>query len=140
MLAIKGLEGIVLVGLGDGNIPSDQGDFLRKARAKGIVVVGSSYVGFGKVTHNYNNLDDKFDLVSSGTLSPEKAGIFLQLCLKRIIFKRFKNYSIDFSKLINKSCFILLISFLLNGDKLKEKNATTIMSNTYHQKELSIVI
>ena len=81
VLAIKGLEGIVLAGLGDGNIPSDQGDFLRKARAKGIVVVGSSYVGFGKVTYKYNNLDDKFDLVSSGTVSPEKARIFLQLCL-----------------------------------------------------------
>ena len=53
VLAIKGLEGIVLAGLGDGNIPSDQGDFLRKARAKGIVVVGLSYVGFGKVTNNY---------------------------------------------------------------------------------------
>ena len=81
MLAIKGLEGIVLADLGDGNIPSDQGDFLRKARAKGIVVVRLSYIGFGKVTHNYNNLDDKFDLVSSGTLSPEKARIFLQLGL-----------------------------------------------------------
>lgn len=31
VLAIKGLEGIVLADLGDGNIPSDQGDFLRKA-------------------------------------------------------------------------------------------------------------
>ncbi|MDE4953427.1 asparaginase, partial [Francisella tularensis subsp. holarctica] len=41
----------------------------------------SSYVGSGKVTHNYNNLDDKVDLVSSATLSPEKARIFLQLCL-----------------------------------------------------------
>ncbi|MDE5031849.1 asparaginase, partial [Francisella tularensis subsp. holarctica] len=37
--------------------------------------------GSGKVTHNYNNFDDKFDLVSSATLSPEKAIIFLQLCL-----------------------------------------------------------
>ncbi|WP_043024608.1 asparaginase [Francisella tularensis] len=81
VLTIKGLEGIVLAGLGDGNIPSNQGDFLKKARAKGIVVVRSSYVGSGKVTHNYNNLDDKFDLVSSATLSPEKARIFLQLCL-----------------------------------------------------------
>ncbi|BCL53375.1 hypothetical protein JPFTNV_12600 [Francisella tularensis subsp. holarctica] len=81
VLTIKGLEGIVLAGLGDGNILSNQGDFLKKARAKGIVVVRSSYVGSGKVTHNYNNLDDKFDLVSSATLSPEKARIFLQLCL-----------------------------------------------------------
>lgn len=81
LLEIKDLKGIVLAGLGDGNIPSNQADFLKKTRAKGIVVVRSSYVGSGQITHNYNNLDDKFDLVSSGTLSPEKARIFLQLCL-----------------------------------------------------------
>lgn len=81
VLNIKGLKGIVLAGLGDGNVPSNQADFLKKARAKGIVVVRSSYVGSGKITHNYNGLDDKYDLISSGTLSPEKARIFLQLCL-----------------------------------------------------------
>ncbi|MDE5030120.1 asparaginase, partial [Francisella tularensis subsp. holarctica] len=38
VLTIKGLEGIVHAGLGDGNILYNQGDFLKKARAKGIVV------------------------------------------------------------------------------------------------------
>lgn len=85
VLTIKGLEGIVLAGLGDGNIPSNQGDFLKKARAKCIVVVRSSYVG-SKVTHNYNNLDDKFDLVSSATLSPEKSeNIFTVMFNKKLM-------------------------------------------------------
>ncbi|GAB4222400.1 MAG: asparaginase [Francisella sp.] len=81
ILKIKDLKGIVLAGLGNGNIPSNQSNFLKKARDKGIVIVRSSYVGSGKVTHNYKNLDTDFGLVSASTLSPEKARIFLQLCL-----------------------------------------------------------
>ncbi|MFV9972883.1 MAG: hypothetical protein AB8V06_00410 [Francisella endosymbiont of Hyalomma asiaticum] len=89
MLAIKGLDGIALVDLGDGNIPSDQGYFLRKERAKGIVVVRSSYIGFGKVTHNYNNLDDKFDLVSSGDSFARKGEDIFAIGLNKNTTKKF---------------------------------------------------
>mgnify|MGYP001943299865 CR=1 FL=1 len=83
IINIKGLKGIVLAGMGNGNIPSNQTEFLKRAREKGIIVVRSSYVGSGRVSFDYNNLDSQFDLVSSGILSPEKSRIYLQLCLTK---------------------------------------------------------
>ncbi|APC97334.1 ParB N-terminal domain-containing protein [Francisella frigiditurris] len=78
---IKDLKGIVIVEPGNGNIPSNQYYFLKKARDKGIVVVRSTFVRSGKVSKNYNDLDRRFDLVSSDILTPEKARIYLYLCL-----------------------------------------------------------
>ena len=53
-----------------------------KARKKGIVIVRSSRVGSGQVTHDYNNLDTTYGLVSANDL-PAKARILLMLSLTK---------------------------------------------------------
>ncbi|MDD3265889.1 MAG: type II asparaginase [Burkholderiales bacterium] len=77
------LKGIVIAGVGDGNIPSYEGSFLKKVRNKGIVIVRSSRVGSGTVTYDYNNLDTSFDLVNGNDLNPQKARILLMLALTK---------------------------------------------------------
>jgi L-asparaginase len=81
ILETSDLKGIVIAGVGDGNIPSYEKDFLLKARKKGIVIVRSSRVGSGEVTYDYNNLDTTYDLVAGNNLNPQKARILLMLSL-----------------------------------------------------------
>lgn len=83
VLETPGLKGIVIAGAGDGNIPSYEGDFLKKARSMGIVVVRSTRVGSGNVTYDYNNLDTQYDLVDADDLNPQKARILLMLSLMK---------------------------------------------------------
>lgn len=83
ILKTKDLKGIVIAGVGDGNIPSYEKDFLIKARKKGIVIVRSSRVGSGTVTEDYNNLDTTYDLISADNLNPQKARILLMLSLMK---------------------------------------------------------
>ncbi|RTL10999.1 MAG: type II asparaginase [Neisseriaceae bacterium] len=83
ILDTKNLKGIIIAGVGDGNIPSYEKDFLTKARKKGIVIVRSSHVGSGHVTYDYNNLDTTYGLVSGDDLSPSKARILLMLSLMK---------------------------------------------------------
>jgi L-asparaginase len=81
LLNTKDLKGIVIAGMGDGNIPNYESDFLIKARSKGIVIVRSSRVGSGKVSYDYNNLDSTYNLVCGNDLSPQQARILLMLSL-----------------------------------------------------------
>ena len=81
ILDTKGLKGLVIAGVGDGNIPSYEKDFLIKARKKGIVIVRSSRVGSGAVSYDYNNLDTTYDLIAGDNLNPQKARILLMLSL-----------------------------------------------------------
>jgi L-asparaginase len=81
VLETPDLKGIVIAGVGDGNIPSYESDFLKKARAMGIVIVRSSRVGSGDVTYDYNNLDSQYDLIDANELNPQKARILLMLSL-----------------------------------------------------------
>lgn len=83
VLETPGLKGIVIAGAGDGNIPSYEGDFLKKARSMGIVVVRSTRVGSGNVTYDYNDLDTQYDLVDANDLNPQKARILLMLSLMK---------------------------------------------------------
>lgn len=83
ILDTKNLKGIIIAGVGDGNIPSYEKDFLIKARKKGIVIVRSSRVGSGQVTYDYNNLDTTYGLVSGNDLTPAKARILLMLSLTK---------------------------------------------------------
>lgn len=92
ILETKDLKGIVIAGVGDGNIPNYEKDFLIKARKKGIVIVRSSRVGSGTVTEDYNNLDTTYDLISADNLNPQKARILLMLSLmKNNDLKEIKN-------------------------------------------------
>jgi L-asparaginase len=81
ILQDKKLKGLVIAGVGDGNIPSYAKDFLLKARKQGIVIVRSSSVGSGEVSYDYNNWDTSCDLIAGSDLNPEKARILLMLSL-----------------------------------------------------------
>lgn len=81
ILNTKDLKGIVIAGVGDGNIPSYEKDFLLKAKQKGIVVVRSSRVGAGEVSYDYNDLDTTYGLIAADNLNPQKARILLMLSL-----------------------------------------------------------
>ncbi|AUR51558.1 asparaginase [Aquella oligotrophica] len=81
ILKTKNLKGIVIAGVGDGNIPDYEKDFLINARKKGIVIVRSSRVGSGEVSYDYNNLDTTYDLIAGDDLNPQKARILLMLSL-----------------------------------------------------------
>lgn len=77
------LQGIVIAGMGDGNIPASLRDMLTRARSMGVVVVRSTRVGSGSVTPDYNNLDSTYGLISARALNPQKARILLMLTLTR---------------------------------------------------------
>lgn len=83
ILKTKNLKGIVIAGVGDGNIPNYEKDFLEKAHKQGIVIVRSSRVGSGEVSYDYNNLDSTYGLIAADNLNPEKARILLMLSLMK---------------------------------------------------------
>jgi len=83
LLETKDLKGIVIAGVGDGNIPSYEKEFLQAARKKGIVVVRSSRTGSGKVSYDYNNLDTTYGLIAGDNLPPAKARVLLMLSLMK---------------------------------------------------------
>ena len=74
-------QGLVLGGLGAGNLPQAWGTVLQKAKQKGVVIVRSTRLPSGAVTPNYNNLDENYGLIQSGYLSATKSRILLMLAL-----------------------------------------------------------
>ncbi|MDJ0950213.1 MAG: type II asparaginase [Alphaproteobacteria bacterium] len=82
--AIKaGARGIVIAGVGDGNMTDPALDALGKAAKDGIVVVRSARVGKGVVKRNIEVDDDKLGFVAAQELNPQKARILLQLALMK---------------------------------------------------------
>ncbi len=80
--AVKaGAAGIVHAGSGDGSVFSITKEGLLDARGKGVVVVRSSRVGSGVVTHTAE--DGIKGFVTADTLNPQKARILLMLSLTR---------------------------------------------------------
>ncbi len=77
----KGARGIVLAGMGDGNAPAAVIEALRKAAARGIVVVRSTRVGSGFVERNVENDDDALGFVASLDLNPQKARVLTRLLI-----------------------------------------------------------
>lgn len=73
--------GLVLAGMGAGNLPTRLGPALTLAKESGIPVVRSTRVPNGAVTPHYNNLDQSFGLIQSGYLSAVKSRILLTLAL-----------------------------------------------------------
>ena len=76
-----GATGIVIAGMGNGNIPADVAQTLADAVDAGITVVRSSRVGSGDVGANIEVDDDGFGFVASDQLNPQKSRVLLQLCL-----------------------------------------------------------
>jgi len=77
----KGAKGIVVAGVGNGNMNEASLRAAAHAARKGIVVVRSSRVVTGTVGRNVEVNDDELNLVASDELNPQKARILLMLAL-----------------------------------------------------------
>ena len=76
-----GSKGIVIAGVGNGNMTQPALDALAAQAKKGIVCVRSSRVTTGRVGRNVEVSDDKLGLVASDALNPQKARVLLRLAL-----------------------------------------------------------
>jgi L-asparaginase len=82
--AVKnGAKGIVVAGVGDGNMTSQALEVLKKAAASGVVVVRSTRLPMGLTLRNNEVNDDEMGFVASGELNPPKSRVLLQLALTR---------------------------------------------------------
>jgi L-asparaginase len=82
--AIKsGTKGIVVAGVGDGNMSKAALDALAKAAKSGVVVVRSTRLESGQVLRNNEVDDDKMGFVASGELNPGKSRALLTLALTK---------------------------------------------------------
>jgi len=79
--ATGGAKGIVIAGVGNGNMTKPALDALSDQAKKGIVGVRSSRVTTGQVGRNVEVEDDKLGLVASLGLNPQKARVLLRLAL-----------------------------------------------------------
>jgi L-asparaginase len=77
----NGAKGIVLAGVGNGNVNKASLDAAAKAAKKGVVVVRSSRVATGTVGRNVEVNDDELGFVASDELNPQKSRILLMLAL-----------------------------------------------------------
>jgi len=79
--AANGAKGIVIAGVGDGNMTAPAMEAVKQVIAKGVVVVRSSRVNGGIVRRNIEVNDDQIGTVTSMELNPGKARVLLQLAL-----------------------------------------------------------
>jgi L-asparaginase len=79
----NGAEGLVIAGVGDGNMTAQALDTLAGAAKQGTAVVRSTRLPSGMVLRNNEVSDDKLGLVASGELNPAKSRVLLQLALTR---------------------------------------------------------
>jgi L-asparaginase len=77
----NGAKGLVIAGVGDGNLTTPALEAVKRAIAKGTVVVRSSRVGEGVIRRNIEVSDDKIGTVASQELNPSKARVLLKLAL-----------------------------------------------------------
>jgi len=76
-----GAKGVVVAGVGNGNMTEAAVKTLAKHAKNGIVCVRSSRVTTGIVGRNVEVDDDKLGLVASLGLNPQKARVLLRLAL-----------------------------------------------------------
>ena len=79
--AARGTKGIVIAGVGNGNMNKASLEAAARAAKKGVVVVRSSRVATGSVGRNVEVNDDEMNFVASDELNPQKARILLILAL-----------------------------------------------------------
>jgi len=79
--AANGAKGIVIAGVGNGNMNKASVTAAANAVKKGVVVVRSSRVVTGSVGRNVELNDDELGFVASDELNPQKARILLTLAL-----------------------------------------------------------
>jgi L-asparaginase len=78
-----GAKGIVVAGVGDGNMPKAAVEALGRAVKAGVVVVRASRVMLGFVGRNVEVNDDELNFVASEELNPPKARVLLRLALMK---------------------------------------------------------
>ena len=77
----NGAKGIVIAGVGNGNMNKASLDAAANAVKKGVVVVRSTRVATGTVGRNVEVNDDQLGFIASDELNPQKARILLSLAL-----------------------------------------------------------
>jgi L-asparaginase len=76
-----GAKGIVIAGVGNGNMTKGALEACGRAVKKGVVVVRSSRVPTGSVGRNVETNDDELGTIASDELNPQKSRILLSLAL-----------------------------------------------------------
>jgi len=77
----NGAKGIVIAGVGNGNMNKASLEAAARAAKKGVIVVRSSRVPTGTVGRNVEVNDDELGFIASDELNPQKARILLSLAL-----------------------------------------------------------
>jgi len=77
----SGAKGIVIAGVGNGNMNKAAVDACARAVKAGVVVVRSSRVATGLVGRNVELNDDQLGFIASDELNPQKSRILLSLAL-----------------------------------------------------------
>lgn len=78
-----GAKGIIIAGVGNGNMTAAALKSLAAHAKKGIVCVRASRVATGRVGRNVEVKDDELGLVASIGLNPQKSRVLLRLALTR---------------------------------------------------------
>ena len=78
-----GARGIVIAGVGNGNMTQAAIGALAEAAKQGVVCVRSTRVATGQVGRNVEVDDDKYGFVASLAHNPQKARVLLRLALTR---------------------------------------------------------
>lgn len=79
----EGVKGIVLAGVGNGNMSKELLEKFTELSKKGIIIVRSSRTGSGAVVRNAETDDDALGFVAADNLNPQKARILLMLALTK---------------------------------------------------------
>ena len=77
----NGAKGIVIAGVGNGNMNKASLDAAANAAKKGVLIVRSSRVATGAVGRNVEVNDDELGFIASDELNPQKARLLLSLAL-----------------------------------------------------------
>ncbi|HEU5130872.1 MAG TPA: type II asparaginase [Pyrinomonadaceae bacterium] len=77
----NGAKGIVIAGVGNGNMNKASLEAAANAAKKGVIVVRSSRVPTGSVGRNVEVNDDELGFIASDELNPQKARLLLSLAL-----------------------------------------------------------
>ena len=78
-----GAHGVVIAGVGDGNLNGESLSAAAAAAKNGVVIVRSSRTGGGVVERNIEIDDDALGFIAADELNPQKARVLLMLALTR---------------------------------------------------------
>ena len=79
----KGARGLVIAGVGDGNLGATALAACAAAAKKGVAIVRASRTGGGVVERNIEIDDDRLGFIAADELNPQKARVLLMLGLTR---------------------------------------------------------